>query len=163
MDRDFITALQSERAQLKEELQKLPLYQRLEAVEASLQTLVSVYADESRSRPIPQGHEVRLAAPAAPTTGRSARSGSMTSQVVETAAELFRSTGRRATSKAILERCLARGIKIASNKPQAQVSSILSHNPLFDNGGDVHGSGYGLREWSESSPPSGGDQGQGEL
>ena len=42
-----------------------------------------------------------------------------------------------------------RGIEINNKKPQAQVASVLSHNPLFDNSGDSHGLGYGLREWTE--------------
>jgi hypothetical protein len=74
----------------------------------------------------------------------------MASIVTKTALSLFRETGRRAKSSEIEAVLRKDGVKFYNKKPQAQIASILSHNPLLDNTGDSRGSGYGLREWSDS-------------
>jgi len=142
---DFIGALRAEEAQLEAALQQSPVFRRLEAVRESLRNLLRVYEGFEGMPEQPPATEL----PLRPAATRGARQGSTSGIVTEVAIDVLKSTGRRITSGQLLAILRQRGIKIENNKPQAQVASILSHNHLFDNQGDSHGSGYGLREWTE--------------
>jgi hypothetical protein len=73
----------------------------------------------------------------------------MAGTVTKTALEVFEQTGRRVTSGEILDILRKRGVQLENPKPQAQVASIMSHDPRFKNGTDGRGTGYGLAAWSE--------------
>jgi hypothetical protein len=154
----FVKELRAEEARLEAELQRLPLFRQLEAVRESLRTLLPAYGDDSHIELRPENATANVAINrpvfrrrTEPTMafGRTTRQGSMSHTVSAIALEHFQNTGRRANSGQIVEILRQRGIEIDNKKPQAQVASILSHNPLFDNSGDHHGQGYGLCEWTE--------------
>jgi hypothetical protein len=154
---DFVRSLQNEEARLETELKRSPLFRQLEAVRESLRKLMPAYegsgADAIQAASSLAGNGTLTAdaivVPASSQQGRTERAGSMSSIVSQAALKLFRETGKRAKSSIILEILAKNGVQIDNKKPQAQVASILSHNPLFDNTGDARGSGYGLREWSQ--------------
>lgn len=155
----FILTLQAEEARLEAELKREPLYRRLEAVREALLRLKSAY-DASSVATTPTVADMVIEPPPGQVVivrERSERPGSMASLVTSTAMKLFRETGKRAKSSEIVEVLRKNGTEFSGQKPQAQVASILSHYPLFDNTGDSHGAGYGLREWSELQRAQHGD------
>jgi len=156
-----VDALRAEEARLEAELQHLPIYQQLQAIRDSIQKLTTVYAEVRING---AGHldaeATVVSARNVQPAPRRTRHGSMAGTVTATAWEHFITTRRRATSGQIMELLRARGVEIAGAKPQAQIASILSHDPRFHNGSDSHGGGYGLRVWAEEpvpAPPDGSD------
>lgn len=152
---EFVKSLQAEEARLEAELKLSPLYRQLEAVRESLHQLMSAYAADATQQVGTLPVTLRVPAPVGgasevgqPVVRGQLRPDSMSSIVSQVAYDHFRETGKRAKSSQILMFLETRGIKIRNKKPTAQIASILSHNALFDNAGDGHGSGYGLREWS---------------
>lgn len=145
MNHDFLAPLQAEASRLEGELQRLPIYRRLEAVRASIRALTDAYAD-------PQTYEGANSAGGEKEAGqRQERSGSLTGKVWRTAEAAMRTTNRRVKSSDVLQMLNDAGVELRGTKPQAVVASILSHHDKFDNKFDSHGAGYGLKEWSEPS------------
>jgi hypothetical protein len=154
---NFVKELQAEKKRLEAELQRQPLYRRLEAVQEALGKLLPLYGEamgSTASNLHVHDYAVVAQSPSRLNVVRPTRRGSMSSKVSEVALRHFEETGRRATSGDILEIARKNGIEIDSPKPQSQVASILSHHPLFDNTGDSHGLGYGLSKWSGGERPS---------
>lgn len=160
-DPDFVKALQAEESRIEADLKLTPMYRRLEAVRASLRELMPVYAEGSAAEPFISPVVMDRLPPKTTDSIPNVKPGSISSIVSKTAHDLFIITGKRATSSDILSRVLAKEFKTENKKPQAQVASILSHNPLFDNTGDSHGSGYGLREWTVKETARANTNGQG--
>jgi hypothetical protein len=139
---DFVKSLQAEEARLVAELQRSPLYQRLEAVREALSKLQYVYAEVTAA----VGFEATVESS---PVSRRGRQPSMAGTVTNTALEVFEQTGKRVTSGEILDILRKRGVQLDNPKPQAQIASIMSHDPRFKNASDGRGTGYGLAAWSE--------------
>ena len=148
---NIIEPLLAEQARLEDELRQMAVFRRLEAVRASIASLRSAYdetpAGMNKPSPAPDGGTIN----ASQTATRRRHVRSMTGRVVEIAEAAMRSTGRRFQSPEILELAAKEGVSVAGEKPNSVVSSILSHDDLFDNTFDKHGRGYGLKEWSRDS------------
>ncbi len=146
---DFVKSLQAEEARLLAELQRSPVYQRLEVVREALHKLQYAYATVSGVGTI-QADATVVNGP----VSRRGRQGSMAGTVTSTAMGLFEQTGKRVTSGEILDILRKRGVQLDNPKPQAQIASIMSHDPRFKNGTDGRGTGYGLAAWSEAEAAS---------
>jgi len=148
---DFVKSLQAEEARLLAELQRSPVYKQLEAVREALGKLQYAYATVSGVGTCLADATVVSGNP----VSRRSRQPSMAGTVTNTALELFAQTGRRVTSGQILDILRQRGEQLNNPKPQAQIASIMSHDPRFKNASDGRGTGYGLAAWSEpeAAPP----------
>jgi hypothetical protein len=140
----IIATLLAEESRLENELRMLPVFRRLEAVRHSIQTLRAAYEPD-----VPP-HTVGTADAGIATKYR--QTGSLTGRVVQIAEVAMRSSDKRLKSSDVLNLATREGVEINGMKPQSVVASILSHERMFDNGHDQHGSGYGLREWSTPQP-----------
>ena len=144
-------------AQLEAELRQLPLFRQIEAVREAKRQLASVFggafapAHKSQAVLATQTDAAKLPAEREVPLARPVRAGSTASIVSGAALELFQTTGRRASSKLIMEILQRRGVRLHPTKPQGQIASILSHHPMFNNTGDNHGQGYGLVQWTEDA------------
>ena len=133
MSDDLLRSAHAEEQRLLNELQRLPLYRKLEAV----RSLISTYADTNSS-------VVPLVAK--PTVTPTHRKGSRAFRVSEAAQAYLQRVHHRAQSAEILSVLQGDGFEFTTEKPQAELSSILSHSELFDN---IRGQGYGLVEWAQ--------------
>jgi hypothetical protein len=141
---DIISPLLAEETRLETELKLNPVFRRLEAVRASIRGLREAY----ESVPAPTNPHSREA-PRGPAS-RARRPDSITRRVVEIAASAMGSSDKRLTSGQVYDMAIEQGVVISGVKPPSVVASILSHEKTFDNRSDRHGTGYGLREWSET-------------
>lgn len=154
MAHDILAPLLAEETRLETELKRNPVFRQLEAVRASIRGLREAYGLETSDSLsvvgiITEARVGRLA------TSRAKRPGSITQRVVEIAASAMRSSDQRLTSGQVYDMAIEQGVTISGVKPPSVVASILSHAGLFDNRFDKHGSGYGLREWSEEQDSHG--------
>jgi hypothetical protein len=153
MDDALLAMLGAEEARLEAELRLHPTYRRLEAVRASKRMLTEANAGPTSAKSfntyITDDHE----AAALSIPQRRTRQGSMSSKAIALAHTLFAETGRRYQSQALLRALVERGLEAPTGaKPQAALASIMSHHPEFDNTNDAHGTGYGLKIWSDPAP-----------
>ena len=156
-DLKAIQALEETEGRIATELMRTPLGQQLVAVREIRQKLMTVLGVSSTQMPERTAATPPTATPAQPGgTARAIRPGSIASQVSGTAIELCQRTGRRFTSREIVETLQGQGVTLDPKKPQAQVASILSHHPMFNNKGDSHGKGYGLVQWTEEAEKAAG-------
>jgi len=144
---DILAPLLAEQARLEDELRHIPVFRRLEAIRTSIASLRAAYgepaADKTPTNPMSQ--------PVIAIRKRFA--GGVTARVIGIAEAAMRSTGRRYRSPEILKMALQEGVSVKGAKPVAVISSILSHDELFDNAFDGRGQGYGLREWTQKVVP----------
>ena len=134
---DLLNAARAERIRLLQELRKTPAFRQYEAVCAVVAAYVEVDASSADATK-------RVAPVADLPLVRAEREGSKATMTARAAENFLREIKRRAQSPEIVAAVNARGITITGDKPVATLSSILSHNSLFDN---VRGQGYGLVEW----------------
>jgi hypothetical protein len=146
---DILAPLLAEEARLETELKLNPVFRKLEAVRASIRGLREAYglaATPANSYSVDTARD----SVTRPTAGRARRPGSITRRVVEIAASAMKESNERLTSGQVYEMAIGQGVVISGVKPPSVVASILSHEGTFNNRFDQHGSGYGLREWSEA-------------
>ena len=144
MSDQLFRAAQAEETALIAELRQHPAFRKLEAVRALIATYLSA------------NQAVQIApAPVAsvPTTRPVERSGSASSILARATEAYLSKRGRRAQVTEILPALQGEGHVIGGKTPAGTLSSILSHNPAFDN---VRGKGYGLVAWSGGDGPTAG-------
>jgi hypothetical protein len=144
---EIISPLLAEETRLEAELKLNPVFRRLEAVRASIRGLREAYESVAAPTSYSNGAASTVSA-SRPPTSRTRGPESITRRVVEIAASAMRSSDKRLTSGQVYDMAIEQGVVISGVKPPSVVASILSHEKTFDNRGDRHGSGYGLREWS---------------
>lgn len=134
---DLLVAARAERIRLLQELRKIPVFRQYEAVRAVVEAYGEVNGDAAdtarRFTPSVDG------APARPE-----REGSKATLIARAAENFLQEKKARAQSPEIMRAVLAQGITLSGDNPLPALSSVLSHNSLFDN---VRGQGYGLVEW----------------
>lgn len=151
---EILAPLLAEEARLDAELQGMPAFRQLEAVRVSIRALRTAYeGSDLISRPAADAGKVAASRTASSQSDarRGRRPGSITGRITQYAEEAMRTLGRRMTSGEVFALIIDKGVQVNGVNPQKVVSSILSHEPQFDNKFDDRGQGYGLKEWSVSA------------
>jgi hypothetical protein len=132
MTDQLLKAAETEAVQLRAELEKIPVYQRLKTVEKFISDYTSL-----RLVPVQplQGNISKVA--------KYGRQGSVSANVLEAAEAYLESINRRAMSSEIYEAIKSK-VTVPGKTPTSTLSSYLSTSDLFDN---VKGKGYGLSVW----------------
>ena len=135
MTDQLLKAAETEAAELRAELEKIPLYQRLKTVEKFI-------SDYTSLRLVPvlplQGNISKIA--------KYGRQGSVSANVIEATEAYLNIINRRAMSSEIYEAIKSK-VDVPGKTPTSTLSSYLSTSDLFDN---VKGQGYGLVAWQNA-------------
>ena len=135
---DLLNAARAERVRLLQELRKIPAFRQYEAVCAVVTAYVPADSGAMDAAP-------RTLSPGDGASPRPEREGSKATMIARAAESFLQGAKRRAQSPEIMRAVVAQGITLSGDNPLPALSSVLSHNPLFDN---VRGLGYGLVEWN---------------
>lgn len=136
---ELVKALEREERKLEQELEQVPTFKRLKAVQQTL----SVY----------RGDVAPDAAPKAAERAPKGAERSQTEVIAKAVEEHLRRERKRITSGPLTKAVEAQGIHVPGKVPSARLAAILAaRSKTFDN---VKGEGYGLVEWGGGSPSQG--------
>jgi len=138
---DLLNAARAERSRLLQELRKISAFRQYEAVCAVVTAYVVVDGGAADAT-------MRIASPVDAATPRTEREGSKATMIARAAENFLQDIKRRAQSPEIMRAVMAQGITLSGDNPLPALSSVLSHNALFDN---IRGQGYGLVEWQSEN------------